>query len=301
MSDNLNKHIVWACTVVLVSAAATTGFLARGHGETGTESRVAPTNSQSQIGSGSPSPLGLEIDKLSMKLEALSAQVVQLSAAERANGARLAPTSEEERLRQEIARLQAQQAATRAGAPSPARPGAIDATPGVGTANIENASIGIQVLESLAQLEGALDAPAGTDARKTVTIFFDPRCPYCHQAFKELHGKVAVRWVPVLALGNPSEGTPLALSVLAAENRVDALGRVFDTRKAVAGPEASAELGAKLTENLEAFSAVFAAAGRGLKPGVPTIFVPRSDGRVVIMVGYDKGDDARIRSILEGA
>ena len=285
MSDILNKHVVWASAAVLLGITATTGFVLGGR-------TPVPVGS---VAVDPRRPSESEINRLSSQVEALGAQVAQLTAN---RTPAVQPASEEERLRQEVVRLQARQATAKT---APGAPTAINAAPGVNTAAIDNPAIGGQVLDSLAQLEGAFDAPVGTEARKTITVFFDPRCPYCHQAFTELHGKLAVRWVPVLALGNPGEGTPLALSVLAADDRVDALARVFATKKAAVGPAAPAELGAKLTENLEAFSAVFAAAGRGLKPGVPTLFVPRPDGRVVIMVGYEKGDDARIRSILEGA
>lgn len=276
MSDILNKHVVWASAAVLLGVTAMTGLVL---GERAPTPAVAVADDPHRS-------FESEINKLSSQVAALTAQVAQIAAN---RSPTTPPAFEEERLRQAAATA------------TPGAPTAISAEPGVNTAAIDNPAIGGQVLDSLAQLEGAFDAPTGTEPRKTITVFFDPRCPYCHQAFTELHGKLAVRWVPVLALGNAGEGTPLALSVLAADNRVDALGQVFDTKKAAVGPAAPAELSAKLNENLEAFSAVFAAAGRGLKPGVPTLFVPRPDGRVVIMVGYEKGDDARIRSILEGA
>lgn len=166
-------------------------------------------------------------------------------------------------------------------------------------ATIEDPTRARQVTDLLAKLEGIADVPAGTAPGQVATIFFDPRCPYCHAAWTALHGKVAARWVPVVVLGDPEAGTRMAAAILAAPDRVAALTNAFDaklTPTAAAGPE----IGAKLAENKEAFAAIFAAAPQ-LRPGVPTLFVPRPDGRLAIMVGYEPGDDAKVRSVLTGS
>lgn len=166
-------------------------------------------------------------------------------------------------------------------------------------ATIEDAKVARQVMDSLGKLEGISDIPAGTPAGQVATIFFDPRCPYCHAAFTALHGKVAARWVPIVVLGEPEAGNRMAAGILATPDRVAALKATFDGRSAPAAA-ASPEITAKLAENKEAFAAIFAAAPQ-LRPGVPTMFVPRPDGRLAIMVGYEAGDDAKLRSVLAGS
>ncbi|MFJ7440828.1 hypothetical protein ACIQW5_24610 [Methylorubrum thiocyanatum] len=153
--------------------------------------------------------------------------------------------------------------------------------------------------DTLAKLEGIDDIPAGTPAGQVATIFFDPRCPYCHAAFTALHGKVAARWVPVVVLGNPEVGNRMAAAILSAPDRAAALASSFDGKLA-ASAAANPEITAKLGENKEAFASIFAAAPQ-LRPGVPTLFVPRPDGRLAIMVGYEAGDDAKLRSVLTGS
>ena len=172
-------------------------------------------------------------------------------------------------------------------------------TPSVNFATIEDPTRARQVTDLLAKLEGIADVPAGTAPGQVATIFFDPRCPYCHAAFSALHGRVAARWVPVVVLGDPEAGTRMAAAILAAPDRVAALTNAFDA-KLTPTVSASTEIAAKLAENKEAFAAIFAAAPQ-LRPGVPTLFVPRPDGRLAIMVGYEPGDDAKVRSVLTGS
>lgn len=173
------------------------------------------------------------------------------------------------------------------------------ATPSASFATIEDPKIARQVTDTLAKLEGIDDIPAGTPAGQVATIFFDPRCPYCHAAFTALHGKVAARWVPVVVLGNPEVGNRMAAAILSAPDRAAALASSFDGKLA-ASAAANPEITAKLGENKEAFASIFAAAPQ-LRPGVPTLFVPRPDGRLAIMVGYEAGDDAKLRSVLTGS
>ncbi|WP_264051532.1 MULTISPECIES: thioredoxin domain-containing protein [Methylobacterium] len=153
--------------------------------------------------------------------------------------------------------------------------------------------------DTLAKLEAVSDIPAGTPEGRVATIFFDPRCPYCHAAFTALHGRIAARWVPVVVLGEPEAGNRMAAAILASPDRVAALKSAFDAKLTPAAP-VGPETAAKLAENREAFASIFAAAPQ-LRPGVPTMFVPRPDGRLAIMVGYEPGDDAKLRAVLTGS
>jgi protein-disulfide isomerase len=173
----------------------------------------------------------------------------------------------------------------------------------VSYATIEDPNVARKVTETLAKLAAVVDVPAGTPEGQIATIFFDPRCPYCHAAFAALHGRIAARWVPVVVLGDPDGGNRMAAAVLSGSDRVAALKTMFDTKGAATSPApapASAELIAKLAENKEAFASIFAASP-ALRPGVPTMFVPRPDGRLAIMVGYETGDDAKLRAVLTGS
>jgi protein-disulfide isomerase len=67
----------------------------------------------------------------------------------------------------------------------------------------------------------------------TVYIMFDPRCPYCHEAFRNVRDYVKagrrIKWIPVPILGNKDQGEAIIAAIqakpelLAAvmENRVD--------------------------------------------------------------------------------
>ncbi len=114
-----------------------------------------------------------------------------------------------------------------------------------------------------------------------------------------MHGRIAARWVPVVVLGDAENGNRQAAAILSGANRVAALKSAFETKGAKPG-EITPEMAAKLAENREAFASIFAAAPQ-LRPGVPTMFVPRPDGRLAIMVGYEPGDDAKMRTVLSGS
>lgn len=178
-------------------------------------------------------------------------------------------------------------------APAPQQAGSVS------YATIEDPAVARQVTVTLSKLAAVVDVPPGTPEGQVATIFFDPRCPYCHAAFTALHGRLAVRWVPVVVLGDPEGGNRLAAAILSGSDQVAALKTAFDSKTPTLAP-ASAELLAKLAENREAFAAIFAASP-ALRPGVPTMFVPRPDGRLAIMVGYEPGDDAKVRAVLTGS
>ncbi len=195
-------------------------------------------------------------------------------------------------------------AAAMAGLPATGQPGvpapvAGDSARNGSLATIEDPKVARQATEALAKLEGVLDVPEGTPEGRIATIFFDPRCPYCHAAFKAMHGKVAARWVPVAVLGEPEVGAKMAAIILSAPDRVAALTAAFVGQNAPTS-EGNPEMVKKVTENRDAFAGIFAASPN-LRPGVPTMFVPRPDGRLAIMVGYEAGDEAKLLSVLAGS
>lgn len=167
-------------------------------------------------------------------------------------------------------------------------------------ATMEDPKVARQVVETLGKLEGVTDIPEGASADRVATIFFDPRCPYCHAAFAAMHGKVAARWIPVVVLGEPEAGRRMAAAILAAPDRLAALRSTLEGKSRGEGGEPAAEMVAKLDENRVAFASVFAASP-SLRPGVPTMFVPRPDGRLAIMVGYEAGDEVKLKSVMTGS
>lgn len=188
------------------------------------------------------------------------------------------------------------------GEPAPA-PAAAQVAPqpasNLAYATIEDAKVAKQVTDTLSKLAAVVDVPAGTPEGQIATIFFDPRCPYCHAAFTAMHGRIAARWVPVVVLGDAENGNRQVAAILSGTDRVAALKSAFETKGGKPG-EITPEIAAMIAENREAFASIFAAAPQ-LRPGVPTMFVPRPDGRLAIMVGYEPGDDAKLRTVLSGS
>lgn len=171
-------------------------------------------------------------------------------------------------------------------------------SPTTAAQGIEDPEIASKVFGHLAKLAAVEDKAGKPEGTPPVYIFFDPRCPYCHAAFKALQGKVAARWIPVVVLGQADDGKAMARSILAASNPVEALRATFN-KQGMRGA-GSAELDARLTENVEAFAAIFQASPQ-LRPGVPTFFIPRPDGRLTMLTGYEAGDEAKIEAVLRGS
>ncbi|MCB5411737.1 hypothetical protein [Pseudogemmobacter faecipullorum] len=77
-----------------------------------------------------------------------------------------------------------------------------------------------EIAASILQL---LDRAAGVDAdgvrgmgNLPVYVFFDAQCPYCHQLYVDMDGKVDSKWLPTLALGDG--GIPLITHIMGEGN-----------------------------------------------------------------------------------
>lgn len=163
---------------------------------------------------------------------------------------------------------------------------------------IEDPAIAKLAFDRLGQATSLIDGEAGAD--RPVFILFDPRCPYCHQAFEALHGKTAIRWVPVSYLADQANGEALAAAILAAPDPFDKMREIFRTRSG--GVRVDAETGRRLNENfltLAGFLADLQRSGMSA-PGVPLMFIPLQSGGVEIRSGYARGDDAIILKTLAG-
>lgn len=143
-----------------------------------------------------------------------------------------------------------------------------------------------------------------------VFAFMDPRCPYCHRAFEKLDGKVVMKWLPTLALGDG--GDALAATLLGAmtadRNSSGEITGVRFSDDAERENRLAQQLGGgdmpisdrmlteeqsfALDENLTVLRQLY---GRQVQLlGVPTFVVPRADGTAIMMRGYDHATIAEI-------
>lgn len=129
--------------------------------------------------------------------------------------------------------------------------------------------------------EGTLEHP--------IYAFFDPRCPYCKKAMGEMVGQAKVKWVPVALLGDLPEaaGTIEGMKSLEAG---EAIGQVSKGKVHPAAP--TQETQDQLKENTSSLAALYQGAQDSV--AVPTFLVPRADGSVQFVRGFDAGDGAKI-------
>ncbi len=167
------------------------------------------------------------------------------------------------------------------------------------TASITDPTIAAKVQETLFALQGVDDFGKELSPNKIIYAFFDPRCPYCGEAFKAMNGKLPIKWIPVIVLGNPDEGTAMAASLLSGENRLEAMRKLNDGIAPARTGEPSPDVSATLKINLEHYAAIVSAAPN-LQKGVPMFFVPDPQGGLTIKVGYETGDNDKIAAILKG-
>lgn len=146
--------------------------------------------------------------------------------------------------------------------------------------------------------DGVEDLPAGVKKDASLIALFDPRCPYCHQAFTAMKGKLATYWVPTLALGRDANGFQLVQTILDAKDRLKVMDDVMNKRTtpAVASTAKAEELIPKIENE---FAAVIAGAGFQ-RAGVPIFIVPRPNGTGVLFNGYEEGQVDRMNAVLKG-
>lgn len=174
-----------------------------------------------------------------------------------------------------------------------------------------NPQIAPMIQQQLDQLRGIyIPAADGApyDSKRTITVFFDPRCPYCKNLYQHIAGKVPSRWIPFAAI-QPAEDPDMVArvaTILEADAANPGAGsemlRAYVTNGAGAVPPAPSrpEHASWFQENREAFVAV--AQGSNLPSvGVPFVLIPQQDGTMVTHVGYSPGDEATIQSALARA
>ena len=142
----------------------------------------------------------------------------------------------------------------------------------------------------------AIDERAGVkigngDMNNTLYVVVDPRCPYCHQAYENLKPYMdkgmTVKIIPTVALGNPTQGAPMANALMKAKNRQE-LDAIMANPTAHTAPLSDTDKQA-LDTNLAFLFAAFEQAKQ--RPGVPaTFFVDRKSGKARMVMGLSEQD-----------
>jgi len=139
-------------------------------------------------------------------------------------------------------------------------------------------------------LTGVRPASAGAGTRPTGVVFFDPRCPYCHAAWKDLSdSNLDLLWLPVPALGREDVASSKVAAVLGnAANGKDVLVNAFGD--APASATMTAELQAKADENTAGFLTLARSWPQEIE-GVPAFVMRGADGQVHIGSGWPPPPD----------
>lgn len=124
----------------------------------------------------------------------------------------------------------------------------------------------------------------------TVYIIIDPRCPYCREAYNLTRAYAAkghtIKWIPSAALGNPTDGVPLAATILQAKDP-RTLERVMGKHEQIRS-KPSPETVEQLSTNLAFLFAAFENNGKE-QAGVPAaFFVDHRTGKPKMMTGLSQ-------------
>lgn len=124
----------------------------------------------------------------------------------------------------------------------------------------------------------------------TVYIIIDPRCPYCREAYNLTRAYAAkghtIKWIPSAALGNPSDGVPLAATILQSKDQ-QTLARVLGKHEPIR-TKPSQETVEQLSTNLAFLFAAFENNGKD-QAGVPAaFFIDHRTGQPRMMTGLSQ-------------
>lgn len=152
-----------------------------------------------------------------------------------------------------------------------------------------------RILDVLAKASAIATPGESAQDQPPIYAFFDPRCPYCKKAMAELNGKAAVHWIPVSLLGDMETGSGM-IEAMKAIAPADAVSQVAaGALHPKTGEQATKD---QLNENASILFALYEGAQDAV--AVPTILVPRKDGTVQFVRGFDPGDGAKIMSAYGG-
>lgn len=142
------------------------------------------------------------------------------------------------------------------------------------------------VYASLQQMHGVQTGAKDTNFADVVNIFFDPRCPWCKKTYTTLTQgwpNAAVRWLPVVVLGDQEAAWQAAASVLDEKDGQQNLARVM--KGETVDYKADEEARKKIIENMQWLYGAVHAMDSNENVGVPTMYWLSRDGQV----GYAAG------------
>lgn len=169
------------------------------------------------------------------------------------------------------------------------------------TALLANPESGAAILQSLS-LAAGIEMPGEADNGTPIYAFFDPRCPYCHAAYKEINGMFRIKWLPTLALGVTPEGEGTIAALLGQTEagmdggqmvaatlpddpeRADRLNAVLNSERLEPAEITDAQRFI-IDENLQIALQLYDYHSEPF--GVPTFIVPKPDGTAVLVRGWD--------------
>lgn len=175
-----------------------------------------------------------------------------------------------------------------------------------------------QIVSSLDQAQGITVPAVGQEAEEPVIYaFFDPQCPFCHQAYDGLTGRFTIKWMPLSVLGpngdrlhalvmgdvdvieTTVDGQQLNSAPLPDDpDRVARLERIMTTRDFVPRAELSEGQRFILDENAELFRLL--SQGAEELRAVPSFFIRGTEGEAVWLRGYDPATPDLIAGIVNG-
>ncbi|MES1923998.1 thiol:disulfide interchange protein DsbG [Salinisphaera sp. T31B1] len=131
-------------------------------------------------------------------------------------------------------------------------------------------------------------ADGDDDAPRTLYVFTDPNCPYCHKFYEDARpwvesGKVQLRHIPVGILKPSSPGKAAAL--LAADDPAKAMAR-HEARYRSGGIEPLDDVPADLHDRVAANNMLMSDLGI---QGTPGIFYKDADGTIQVKQGVPQG------------
>jgi protein-disulfide isomerase len=147
-------------------------------------------------------------------------------------------------------------------------------------------------LRAVDSLAGVKEGKGGV--KDTLYIIVDPRCGYCQKTYSELRpyvekGRVTVKWIPAVALGNAADGVPRAATILEAKDP-KVIARVLGNHETILTKPSQATSEA-LARNLDFLFGAFQqnpAVNDG-RAGVPVaFFLDRNTGGANMMTGVSE-------------
>ena len=147
------------------------------------------------------------------------------------------------------------------------------------------------VYESLQKMHGVQTGAKDTNFADVVNIFFDPRCPWCKKAYATITQgwpKAAVRWLPVIVLGDQEAAWQSAASVLDEKDGEQNLARVM--KGETVDYKVDDTTRQKIVENMQWLHGAVNAMDSNEQVGVPAMYWLGRDGQVKYAAGISDAE-----------